>query len=331
MAAVLAAAVIGSSCTVAETGAPALLGPSELGLSLSIQASPDTVFQDGASQSAVTIEARGPSNQPARNVLLRVDMAVAGAMMDFGTISARTVVTDDEGRARLIYTAPPPAAIAGGAGSIVTLMLAPMSGDSRGDFARQVDIRVVPRGTILPPNGVPVPDFTFSPTAPATFQTVAFDASTTLDEGVQCLANCSYTWSFGDGGSGSGQTAQHEYRAAGVFVVTLRVTDVRGQIAQVSKPVTVLAGTPLVAVLTVSPVSPRAGLPGAVFDASASSGPSPIVEYRFLFGDSTTEIVQTTPISTHAYPTPGTYVARVTVRDSAGRTASTTVNVPVIP
>ena len=325
----LALALVATSCTVNESEAPALAGPSELALSLSVQASPDTIFQDGASQSAISIEARGPNSQPARGVTMRVDMAVDGVPADFGTLSARTVVTGEDGRARLTYTAPPRPAISGGTGSVVTLVLSPMSGDYRGDVVRQVDIKVIPPGVILPPNGAPAPDFSFSPTAPATFQTITFDASPTQDEGVSCGANCSYSWTFGDGGSASGQVATHEFRAPGSFVVTLRVTDVRGQTAQVSKPVTVTAGTPPTASFTFSPTSPRTSQ-DIFFTAEASRAASGrrIVAYDWNFGSGRTGTGVTVA---KRYDTPGTYVVTLTVTDDASQQTTVSQSVTVIP
>ena len=41
-----------------------------------------------------------------RGTALRVQTTVEGVTQDFGTLSAKTVVTGDDGRARVIYTAP---------------------------------------------------------------------------------------------------------------------------------------------------------------------------------------------------------------------------------
>ena len=105
--ALLAVALGTASCTVKETEAPSLSGPSELALSLNVQANPDTILQDGAAQSVITVDARGPNGQPVRNLSMRVDMRVGDVFADFGTLSTRTVVTGDDGMARFTYTAPP--------------------------------------------------------------------------------------------------------------------------------------------------------------------------------------------------------------------------------
>jgi hypothetical protein len=103
----LATTVAFAGCTVKKTEAPALSGPSELGLSLQITATPDILGQDGLSPSQVQIVARGPDGRPARAVAMRVEIYAGGVLADYGRLSARTVVTGDDGIARLVYTAPP--------------------------------------------------------------------------------------------------------------------------------------------------------------------------------------------------------------------------------
>ena len=66
------------------TEAPALVGPLRAGAVAQRRGVTRSIFQDGASQSSITIDARGPNSQPARGVTLRVDMAVGSAFVDFG-------------------------------------------------------------------------------------------------------------------------------------------------------------------------------------------------------------------------------------------------------
>lgn len=406
-----------SACTVDKQEAPLLQGPSELALRINLQIIPDSILQDGGSQAVLNIEAAGPDGRPVVGLAMRVDMSVDGFVQDFGTLSSRTAVTGSDGRARVTYTAPRTPAESTGLGAVVTFLVTPIGNDFRGEMPRQVDIRLVPPGVILPPNGAPTPAFTMSPTPANTFQTVIFDASGTTDEGVQCGSRCTYSWNFGDGGTGSGISATHDFRSAGTFAITLRVVDDRGQSASLTQSLTVSAGTPPVASFSYSPNPPAvsqdifftaaastagpgrvlvgydwdfgsgrfasgitavkkydvagtyvvtltvtddAGQTNAasqsinvggqgtgivpsltssptspttattiVFDASGTKGPSPIVEYRFSFGDNTPDVVGTSPTTTHRFLTAGTYVVRLTVRDSAGRTATTTINVSV--
>ncbi len=49
----------------------------------------------------------------------------------------------------------------------------------------------------------------------------------------------SYTWSFADGGAGSGATAQHAYAQAGTYRITLTVTDEDGRTSVTTQTVTI--------------------------------------------------------------------------------------------
>jgi len=324
----LALAFVAASCTVKDTEAPALSGPSELALSLSLQAVPDSLYQDGVSQAAITIDARGVNGQPARNVNLRIEMMVDGVVADFGTLSARTVVTGDDGRARVTYTAPPRPAVSTGAGSLVTFLVTPIGGDYRGEVARQVDVRVLPPGVIVGPNRID-PKFVFSPTAVTAFQTVLFDASTTTDNGVACGTTCTYAWSFGDGGSSTGMNTDHEFRTPGSFVVTLRVTNATGQTAQISQTVVVAVATPPTASFLYSPTTPRTSQD--IFFTAEASRAVPgrrIVAYDWNFGSGRTGTGVTV---SKRYDTPGSYVVTLTVTDDAFQQSTVSQTVSVIP
>jgi PKD repeat protein len=316
-----------AGCTVQETEAPAFAGPSELALSLQLQAIPDSILQDGASQSAISITARGPDSQPVRGLSLRVEMLVEGVPADFGTLSSKTVVTGDDGVARLTYTAPPRPVESVGTGTIVTLVVTPMGSDYRGQFARQVDLRLVPPGVILPPPGELVPAFNFSPTTVQIRQIVNFDASATTSGGTPCGAACTYTWTFGDGGSGSGQTTTHEFRAPGTYVVTLRVTTQRGQAATLSQNINVAAGTPPTAAFVFSPQQPAIAQ-DIFFNAEASRAAAGrrIISYDWDFGSGRTANGVTT---VKGYNTAGVYNVTLTVTDDANQTGTTTQAVTV--
>jgi len=324
----LLTALAATSCGVTEQEAPPLAGPSELALSLSVQAQPDTILQD-TSASTVTIQARGPNSQPARGVSLRIDVAVDNIITDFGTLSTKTAVTGDDGIARVTYTSPPRPPLSIGFGEIVTLVVTPIGGDYRGATSRQVDIRVMPPGVILPPGSAPVPAFTFSPRQPQVFTTILFDASNTADDGVRCGSRCSYSWTFGDGSSGSGRTVEHEYRAAGTFVVTLTVVDDRGQSTSLSENLTVAAGTLPTPIFTFSPTQPRTSRD--IFytaEASRAGNGRRIISYDWNFGSGR---VGTGATIAKRYDTPGTYVVTLTVVDDAFQQATISQPVTVVP
>jgi outer membrane protein assembly factor BamB len=89
--------------------------------------------------------------------------------------------------------------------------------------------------TILPPeNKTPTASFTYSPQNPVVGEEVTFDASASVDPDGTIV---SYQWSFGDGNSGLGKVATHDYSNTGTFTVTLTVADNEGVTASTVKTV----------------------------------------------------------------------------------------------
>ena len=94
--------------------------------------------------------------------------------------------------------------------------------------------------TVLPVNDLPTAALLATPTSGTAPLTVAFDASASIDlEGIS-----SYTWSFGDGASGTGRTVSHVYNSAGTYPVVLTVTDTSGATAKSEATITVDAALP---------------------------------------------------------------------------------------
>ena len=149
----------------------------------------------------MTITAHDSNGAPLRNLSLRAEIAVGGVRADFGTISARNLVTDSTGRATLVYTAPTvgtgPAV---DTGTIVDILITPVGSDFGNSSARLASIRLVPPGIIVPPDGLQ-PRFTFTPDSPTDHQLVLFDASTSRSAPNNAIAG--YAWDFGDGGTGT--------------------------------------------------------------------------------------------------------------------------------
>lgn len=405
-----------AGCTVKSVEPPPLSGPSTLATSILLQAQPDSILQD-SSTSTVTATVTGPDGRPISNLDLRAEIFVDGTAVDFGALVPKTLRTGSDGTARFIYTAPPRPSESVGTGTRVTIAVTPVGSDFRSEIRRQVDINVVPPGVILPPNGAPVPSFVITPTPANTRQTINFDASATADEGVPCLARCTYAWTFGDNTSGTGMVTTHEYRATGSYSVTLTVTDARSTSASVSQTLSVGATGPPTAKFTMSPTpvgvnqdvffngetstavtgrrivnygwnfgdgrtasgvtvarsypisgvysialtvtddsdavgqatqSLTVGTPAqgptvtlsattptptttgssVIFNATAT-GPTPIVSYRFNYADGTPEDVGPAQTQSHMFTADGTYVVRVTVTDTLGRTASATTSVTI--
>ena len=84
----------------------------------------------------------------------------------------------------------------------------------------------------------PVPAFTIAPNPAAVGFDVAFNASTSTTTGTSPITG--YAWSFSDGFvAAPAQVITRRFTAAGVYVVTLRVTDASGASASLSQTVTV--------------------------------------------------------------------------------------------
>lgn len=318
-----AAALLVSGCTVKKQKTPPLSGPSELSTAITIQASPDFVAQDGASQSLVTITARDQNAQPIRSQSLRVDLRVGGVPVDFGTLSARSVVTDANGRATVVYTAPP----APGApvpATDVQIVVTPTGTDFQNDVGRSATIRVVPTGVVVPPRGSVTPDFTFTPAAPNDNEPVLFDASASKSSTGTIVQ---WLWNFDDGSTGSGERVTHAFRSAGTKNVRLTVVDSIGATESITKSVTIGQGALPTATIVTSPSAPVVGQT-VNFNASTSR-PAPgrtIRSYDWDFGDGSTGSGATVQ---HAYATAGTFTVVLTVTDDAGRFATATTSISV--
>jgi PKD repeat protein len=319
------AVVAGAGCTVDKQDAPELSGPSELGTSVTLYASPDTLRQDGASQSQITIQAQDSKGQPAKNLPIRLDIAVGGTLADFGQLSGKNLVTGGDGRASVTYTAPLAPADPVDSQTVIQIVATPGGTDYGNATSRSVSIRLVPPGVILPPNGTPVPSFTFAPSAPLLRVDVTFDASLSSDSDGR-IAN--YAWNFGDGSLGTGAVVKHEFKSIGTFVVTLTVTDDRGQSASLSKNVSVAATANPTPAIVFSPSAPVEG--DRVFFNGATSTAATgrtLVQYDWDFGTG----VQASGMATSfVYAKAGTYTVVLTVTDDAGNKASTSKPVTII-
>lgn len=173
----------------------------------------------------------------------------------------------------------------------------------------------------------PTAAFTKSPTSPAVLQNVNFVGTGSTAAAGHSLVQ--YDWSFGDGTSSSGAipSTHHAYTATGTYTVTLTVTDDVGQTATASSDVAVVVG--IVANFTISPTNPlvsaTVNVNGA--DSTTVAGAS-IVSYSWDFGNGLT-FSDSSSSATTTYSSARTYTIRLTVRDSAGRTATVTKTVTV--
>jgi PKD repeat protein len=327
---VLGAAVVllaAGGCTMKNQDPPPVSGPSEFGTSLVIAVSPDVLTQDGASQSVVTVTARDGNGQPVRNLALRNEIFVNGAVADFGMLSARNLVTGSDGRTTFVYTAPPSAGST--AEQVINIGVTPIGTDFNNAVTRMAALRLVPQGYIPPPAGLQ-PAFTFSPEAPLEGQTVFFDGTASTSSILSPIT--SYTWDFGDGRTASGATTTHVYGAPGDYFARLTVGDALGRTASTTQRITITQSVAPSASFVFSPTDPRTGQP-MTFNGSASLASSGrrIVSYSWDFGDGSQVATSSSPIASHTYTQARTYTITLVVTDDLGRTGafSTTVTVAV--
>ena len=313
--------------------APPLTGPSELGTSIVVAVTPDVLVQDGSSQSLVTVTSHDSNGRPLRNVSLRTEIMVDGVRADFGSLSARNIVTDTNGRATLMYTAP--ALPAGPAVdtpiTVVNISVVPIGSDYGNATSRVATIRLVPPGTVVPADGL-TPYFTTSTDEATDHQVIAFTACSDPDRGACAPPNnpiVSYSWNFGDGHTGTGRNASHAFDTPGTYVVTLTVADQYARTASVTQTVDVAGGTTPNVVLTFSPAAPVVGQ-FVNFNAAATR-PAPgrtIRTYEWDFGDGFQKTT-TTATTSHDYLQAGNFNVTLVVTDDAGRIGTGTVAVAV--
>jgi PKD repeat protein len=310
------AMVLSVSCTMKNQDAPPLTGPSEFGTSVTLNASPDTLQQDGASQSQITITTFDQNGKPKGGVPMTVEIRFGGEVTDFGWLSARSATTNSAGKATLAYTAP----VSIGAETLVEIVATPIGTNAVNQVGRSVAIRLIPPGIRLPPLNL-TPSFTMSTSAPAQGQPVIFDAQASTGAIAQ------YRWEFGDGATGSGEIVTHAYSELGSYIVRLTLVDTAGRTISLSRSVSVGQSLAPTAEFTFSPANPQPN-DEVRFNASASvpAAGRTIVSYVWDFGDGNTA---TGVQATRRYTQARTYNVTLTVTDDLGRTAVVTKPIDV--
>ena len=167
----------------------------------------------------------------------------------------------------------------------------------------------------LEPNQAPTAAFTFTCTSAA----CDFDGTDSSDPDGEVA---SYAWDFGDGGTATGATPNHDFVTSGTRDVTLTVTDDEGTTGSVVIPVSVVrTNANPTASFTVS-----CTFLNCSFDANASGdSDGNVTSYAWDYGDGDTDTTAV-PTSSHAFDAAGTYVVTLTVTDNDDGTGSTTRN-----
>jgi PKD repeat protein len=342
-AAIALALLTAAGCTVKSTQPPPLSGPSGLALTLRVNALPDAINQDGGSQSSVKVTAIGPDGKGIASLPLRLDMAVNGVAQDYGSLNRRSVVTDGDGVATAVYTAPPSpvngvfGTCAGVPGNCVSIVATATSTDFLTANPEQATIRLVPTGVIQPPASNPTASFQFSPATVGPNQTVTFDGTASCGgtvSGGTCgsASQLTYSWNFGDGTSGAGPVTTHSYANVASFTVTLTVTNDRGVSASTTKVVTVTASDVPNVALVYSPTIIHVN-DKVFFNASGSTAGSgrTIRSYDWDFGDGTPHGSTVAPVHVYAKADTGYTVTLIVTDDLGQQGVNNSTKVAVVP
>lgn len=170
-------------------------------------------------------------------------------------------------------------------------------------------------GSGAPPSNVPIAN-PGGPYLGNVNQALGFSGSGSAPSGRTIV---SFSWQFGDGGTGTGATTAHTYKTAGNFTATLTVTDSFG--ATGSNNVAVQIITAPVAI----PGGPYTGKVGVAvsFNGSLSTAPpGSSLGFAWQFGDGATASGAT---PTHTYASICTCTVTLTVTDdTAGVSTATT-------
>ncbi len=188
--------------------------------------------------------------------------------------------------------------------------------DSEGNSASASKEIVVSDGNIAP-----IAIFEATPASGIAPLTVSFDASDSSDENGDDLT---YSWDFGDGNTGTGETVSHEYTEIDEYVVVLTVSDGSKE-DTASETIIVTDGSP-VAVITSSAAS---GVAPLAVNFSGSDSIDPTGEgltYAWDFGNETTA---NTAEASVIYNEVGTYTVSLTVTNTAGDSNSETTTITV--
>jgi PKD repeat protein len=165
---------------------------------------------------------------------------------------------------------------------------------------------------VIPVTAIPIADFTATPPLSGAIPlTVQFnDAST----GIGTLA---HSWDFGDGGTSNVTNPAHQYTVAGLYTVTLTVTDDDGPTNSSTKTIPdyiSIYAEPVAAFTNATPRSGTAPLIVSFTDQSTGS----ITSHAWDFNnDGTNESILQNP-SPYTYTTAGTYTVKLTVTGPGG-------------
>ena len=137
-----------SGCVIPTAEVPPLAGPSDLGVSLLLAASPDVLVGDGISRSRLSVTAHDAARHPIAGLAVSVELSGDDMATDSGRLSHRTVTTDGRGEAGFLYTAPHLNGGPAAESRVVSVIVTPIGSNFANEVPRSVLIRLVPPSAI---------------------------------------------------------------------------------------------------------------------------------------------------------------------------------------
>jgi PKD repeat protein len=170
---------------------------------------------------------------------------------------------------------------------------------------------------------------------PGPLRAMAIASPNSVDIGQLVYFSCSgaggaspyfYSWTFGDGSSGTGANPSHTYNAAGMMNVVCTVSD---HFSSITKPITLAVYIdPSITSFTLNPANFDLGQ-RITFFVSTSGGNGSLT---FSYSDLPTGCSSANSSSFSCTPTSsGTYDVRVTITDQGQETANATLRVSIAP
>ena len=295
---------------------PLLLGhASAAGLDVTVTASPSILTAGQSSQVQVLVKNLAGLPVPGASVTLQRSPAITTLIPDSGS-------TDGNGRFFATLSSSPTL-------SGYMQVTAYASYTTTGEFPQtltgqgSLGVSITPpvtNTTVTPTYHVNIaPVAQFRVAFPGSSRTVTLDARASYDPDGTII---SYLWDFGDGSSAAGSLVTHNYASGGQYMVTLTVYDNAGSRSIYSLSVGVAFPQPPVPVLTASPLSGTVPLTVSFSGQQSYDPDGSIALYAWNFGDGTSG---QGPRTSHTYRGSGTYSVTLTVTDSQGIAATSSM------
>lgn len=320
-----------AACAVHQTEAPSTSGPAEAAFSLKLQATPDSLVQDGTQTSTISVTAFDPTGKA---IAQNVQLTLQGP----GTLSRSALTTPGS----VVYTPPVATSTAPTTVTIrATIIGTTGSSTLNGPVSTpQVSLTLHPVTSAPPaiaetPTAIITSITPSSPTAgtPALFSAVSSCPSFTTASGCGSATSTitNYDWDFGDGSAhGTGVTTTHMYLVAKPYAVVLTVTNSQNRSASTTQIVTVGSGVGPTALFTALP-NPATLNSTVTLDGTASTG-TPI-NFLYTITSPTAVVTQTggsSPTNSFTANAVGTWSITLTVTDATGRSSTSAAKQVVV-